>query len=50
MTIEEMWTTELDQLVEEYSKFKKEKEELINGKSGDKKEKKIKKAVKLSIL
>jgi DNA topoisomerase-2 len=50
MTIEEMWTTELDQLVEEYSKFKKEKEELINGKSCDKKEKKIKKAVKLSIL
>jgi DNA topoisomerase-2 len=49
MTIQEMWLTELDELVEQYTKFKKEKEELINGK-GKTTIKKVKKVNKLNIL
>jgi DNA topoisomerase-2 len=50
MTIQQMWLHELDELVEEYDKFKEEKQRLINGLSSEKKVKKVKKPAKLTIV
>jgi DNA topoisomerase-2 len=50
MSIQEMWLLELDELVEEYEKFKDEKQRLMSGKNSEKKEKKVKKVPKLSVV
>jgi len=50
MTVQQMWLHELDELVEEYDKFKEEKQRLINGLSSEKKVKKVKKPAKLTIV
>jgi DNA topoisomerase-2 len=48
-TISEMWSKELDEFMDEYAKFKDEKQKLMSGlssdKKDDKKEKKVKKVV-----
>lgn len=50
MSIQQMWLLELDELVEEYGKFKEEKQRLNSSSSLEKKEKKVKKVAKLSIV
>ncbi len=50
MSIQQMWLLELDELVEEYGKFKEEKQRLNSSSGLEKKEKKVKKVAKLSIV
>jgi len=45
-----MWSKELDEFLNEYVKFKEEKQKLISGLSSDKKEKKIKKVQKILVV
>jgi len=49
-SISEMWSKELDEFLNEYVKFKEEKQKLISGLSSDKKEKKIKKVQKILVV
>jgi DNA topoisomerase-2 len=48
-TLEEMWTTELDEFVSQYTKYRKERELRSEGREPEKKVKKIKKLKKVSL-
>jgi len=46
-SVQEMWTYELDDLAQEFVKFKEEKERMMTGSGGAKK---VKKVAKLSVV